>query len=168
MGGRNQKITAYFLLVLILAPLSYMFLLQNRQQSIRQRMKTELEQSLLQDLVIPAGELVWFKPGKEIFVDNQLFDIKSIRYSQDGNAYISGLFDREETILVHQMKKDWDEQNKNSSRQVVLLFKMAQSLPGDCQLNTDSIFIEINSRNIAGAPSLLSGFNTIITPPPQA
>lgn len=167
MGGRNQKITAFFLLVLILAPLTYMFLLQSRQQRIRHRMKTALEQSLLQDLVIPAGELEWFKPGKEIFVDNQLFDIKSIRYSEDGNAYITGLFDKEETILVHQMKKDWNEQNKNSSRQVIQLFKMIQSLPANSQLATDSFFIDLISRNIAGTPSLPGGFHTISTPPPQ-
>ena len=98
-------------------------------------MKEELEQSLLQELVIPTGELQWFKPGKEIVVDNQLFDIKSIRYSEDGNAYITGLFDKEETILVYQMKKDGDEQNRNSSRQVIQLFKMIQSLPATGNLN---------------------------------
>ena len=168
MRGRNQKITSIFLLAIILAPLSYMFILQSRQQQIRHRMKEELEQSLLQELVIPTGELQWFKPGKEIVVDNQLFDIKSIRYSEDGNAYITGLFDKEETILVYQMKKDGDEQNRNSSRQVIQLFKMIQSLPATGNLNAELPSIALVSRIIPGAPLLPNGFNTISTPPPQS
>lgn len=131
-------------------------------------MKEELEQSLLQELVIPTGELQWFKPGKEIVVDNQLFDIKSIRYSEDGNAYITGLFDKEETILVYQMKKDGDEQNRNSSRQVIQLFKMIQSLPATGNLNAELPPIALISRIIPGAPLLPNGFNTISTPPPQS
>ena len=167
MRGRNQKTTALFLLVLILAPLSYMFLLQSRQQKIRHRMKEVLEQSLLQELVIPAGELQWFKPGKEIVVDQQLFDIKSIRYSEDGNAYITGLFDKEETILVHEMKKDRDEQNRNSSSQVIRLFKMIQSVPEPDPLFAAAPENIKTTGNITGNPLLPAGFTSISTPPPQ-
>ena len=167
MRGRSQKTTALFLLVLILAPLSYMLILRLHQEQIRNRMKEELEHSLLQELVIPAGELQWLKPGKEIVVDNQLFDIKSIRYSEDGNAYITGLFDKEETNLVHEMKKDQDEQNRNSSSQVIRLFKMIQSVP-----EPDPLFAAVpenikTTGNISGNPLLPAGFTSISTPPPQ-
>jgi hypothetical protein len=167
MGGRNQKITAFLLLVLILAPLSYMFILQSRQQRIRQRMKYQLEQSLLQDIVMPAAELQWFKPGKEIVIDNQLFDIKCIRYGEDGNAYISGLFDKEETILVYAMKKDWNEQNRNSSRQVIQLFKMIQSIPEPDQLLLAPLTNTESPKTMTGNPFLPAGFTSISTPPPQ-
>jgi len=130
-------------------------------------MKFKLEQSLLQDIVIPSAELQWFKPGKEIVVDNQLFDIKSIRYSEDGNAYISGLFDKEESILIYEMKKDWNEQNRNSSRQVIQLFKMVQSLPETDQQYSAAYSIARSHEMIPGAPLLPSGFTSITTPPPQ-
>lgn len=130
-------------------------------------MKEALEQSLLQDLVIPAAELQWFKPGKEIVVDNQLFDIKSIRYGNDGKAYISGLFDKEESILIYEMKKDWNEQNRNSSRQVIQLFKMAQSLPETEKQYSEPYSIARSHEMIPGAPLLSSGFASITTPPPQ-
>lgn len=130
-------------------------------------MKQELEQSLLQDIVIPSAELQWFKPGKEIVVDNQLFDIKSIRYSKDGNAYISGLFDKEESILIYEMKKDWNEQNRNSSRQVIQLFKMIQSNTEPDQLLSAPLTNIEAPEIITGNPLLPAGFTSISTPPPQ-
>lgn len=131
-------------------------------------MKEALEQSLLQGLVIPAAELQWFKPGKEIVVDNQLFDVKSIRYSEDGNAYISGLFDREESILIYEMKKDWNEQNRNSSRQVIWLFKMIQHIPEPDQMLSTPLTNSEAPEIMTGHPLLPAGFTSIPTPPPQA
>ena len=151
MRGRNQKITSFFLLAIILAPLSYMFILQSRQQQIRHRMKEELEQSLVQELVIPTSELQWFKPGKEIVVDNQLFDIKNIRYSEDGNAYITGLFDKEETILVYQMKKDGDEQNRNSSRQVCMVSSVRMPVSTSAQPSISSIAHRLMWSSLKGS-----------------
>ena len=131
-------------------------------------MKEELEQSLLQELVIPTSELQWFKPGKEIIVDNHLFDIKSIRYSEDGNAHITGLFDKEETTLVNQMKKEMDRKNHNGLGQIISLFKMIQSLPESNPTNL-SILLPIAVHGpIAGAQSLPLVYHLIPTPPPQA
>ena len=70
MRGRNQKITSFFLLAIILAPLSYMFILQSRQQQIRHRMKEELEHSILKisatakmAMPISPGFLIRKKPS---------------------------------------------------------------------------------------------------------
>lgn len=167
MGGRNQHITAVFLLVIILAPLSYHFIFQARQQQIRHHMKEELEHARLQELVLPAASLQWVKPGKEILVDHELFDVKSIRYDNKGMAHIRGLFDEAETALVKEIQKDFDQQNRNGSRQIISLFKTIQSLPESGQFVLTAPAPVTMRMQVHGTDHLPHSDLQLHTPPPR-
>lgn len=167
MGGRNRHITAVFLLVIVLAPLSYHFIFQARQQQIRHHMKEELEHARLQELVLPAASLQWAKPGKEILVNQELFDVKSIRYDHKGMAHIRGLFDEAETALVKEIQKDFDQQNRNGSRQIISLFKTIQSLPESGQFVFTAPAPVSTVLPVHGAGSLPNNYLLLLTPPPR-
>lgn len=168
MSVAFKKIAAFFLLVLLLAPLSYMFIFQAKQLSIQHRMKKALEGSLLQTLIIPAGDLVWVKPGKEIMLDQKMFDIKTIECKADGNAHISGLFDHLETGLLAQMKKNWKQENTRGCKLIVQLFQLLQSFPDNSLAAVIAPGIITRQPLIADSELLPSPCKSIPTPPPQA
>lgn len=167
MGGRNRHITAVFLLVIVLAPLSYHFIFQARQQQIRHHMKEELEHARLQELVLPTASLQWAKPGKEILIGQELFDVKSIRYDQYGMAHIRGLFDKAETALVKEIQKDFDQQNRNGSRQIIHLFKTIQSLPESGQFVFRAPAPESIQMHVPQTGHLPHTYLHLLTPPPR-
>lgn len=83
------------------------------KREAREKMEKKLEKEQLVQLQLPADELHWYKPGKEIVHEGSLFDIKTIRI-EDGIAYISGLYDQQETRIkenLHalQRKKEKDQ-----------------------------------------------------------
>lgn len=162
-----KKILAAFLLVLILAPLSYMFIFQAKQLSIQRRMKKELESSLVQTVVLPASKLIWVKPDKEILLDQKMFDIKTISYNADGNVCITGLFDHLETGLLTQMKKSWQQDNGLGCKLIVQLLQVITILQQD---NTTDFSPQILTaeKTARGKDCLPSPFTQILTPPPQA
>ena len=167
MESRKRHIIAAIMLVIVLAPLSYSVIFRIRQNWVQHEMKERLENSLLQEIVVPAASLQWIKPGKEILVDQQLFDIKSIRYDQNGNALIRGLFDEKETLLIKQLRKDVDQQNSKGSRQNISLFKTIQSLPEYTAFNFSAPVRLTDPASIPGAGDLPAACLRILTPPPQ-
>lgn len=163
-----KKIVAAFLLVLILAPLSYMFIFQAKQLNIQRRMKKELEGSLVQTVVLPASKLLWVKPGKEILLDQKMFDIKTISYRTDGNACITGLFDHLETGLLTQIKKSWQQDNGLGCKLIVQLFQVITTL-SQYSITADLLPQILTTEKMARRKDCLpSPFTRILTPPPQA
>ena len=75
-------------------------------------MEEKLEKENLQTLTIAAGQLKWEEEGKELNVDRMLFDVKSIVQLGDGSFEVSGLFDKEETMI---QKKSAEFASKKSS-----------------------------------------------------
>jgi hypothetical protein len=89
---------------IIAAPLLFILLLQGLQLYVRHQLKERLGKETPVHLVIPAGELVWVKLGREILVDGKMFDITSIRYEGD-TALVTGIFDHKETGIMHGLKR---------------------------------------------------------------
>lgn len=168
MGAQTRKITAAFLLVLVLAPISFMFVFQVRQQAIQRRMKEKLEDQLLQVIVLNEDNIHWFKPGKEIVLQDRFFDVKHIEHLPDGNARLTGLYDEEETVLVERLKQTQDEESDNSTQQLVSFFLQIQVLPGDETEAKLFPAIILNLHHCFDDSNLASPFRGIITPPPQA
>ena len=79
-------------------------------------MEERLEQSSVQQIQIPSASIVWYEKGKEIIVDGKLFDVKSMKVV-DGLAFISGLFDEEETDIknkIDKLRKQQQSENGNT------------------------------------------------------
>lgn len=102
-------------LLLITSLPGLLFLLfQARQIYVRHEMEEKLEQSNLQLIKIPKASLVWFEKGQEVIINGKLFDVKSMHYEND-IAFLTGLFDDEETKLKEKIEKlEQQRQDDNS------------------------------------------------------
>jgi hypothetical protein len=94
---------AWLFLGLVTVPQLFIVLLLGFQVYVRHRLEERFEQQTAVNLVLPQSDLVWVKPGREILVNGQMFDIKTIRY-EGGKAHIWGIFDEEETEIMHLLK----------------------------------------------------------------
>lgn len=168
MGSIVKKIITGLLLAIVLAPLSYHFIFQAKQQSIQHRMKEQLEEKMLHSLVLSKDDLHWVKPGKEIVVEDKMFDIKTIEYRENNTVFITGLFDHEETLLVRQMKKDLEEENTTNNRQLVQIFQLMQALPDAQPEQQDSPGLLVAQQHFFNEALLPSPYKMILTPPPQS
>ena len=168
MGSITKKLITLLLLAVMLAPLTYNFFFQANQQHIQHRMKKQLEENRLHHLVLSKHDLHWVKPGREILVEDKMFDIKTIEYRENNTVFITGLFDHEETLLVRQMQKDFEKENSRNNRQLVQFFQLLQALP-DAQPDQYQIPELLLSHRYFFNPTLLpSPYKLILTPPPQS
>lgn len=57
-----------------------------------------------QEIEIAESSLVWYEEGREIVVNGVMFDVISIR-NENGIAYITGIFDHDETEVLNKVGK---------------------------------------------------------------
>ena len=129
-------------------------------------MKEQLEQQLLHDITLSSAEIHWYKPGKEIVVDNRLFDVKNIVHLENGKTKFTGLFDDEETTLVQQMKKQQEDNKNRGLTQISLLLHIWVSLPQH-ETNTLACTEQVQTVYPRFEMTPVNAFRRIATPPPQ-
>lgn len=161
-----KLISTILLLVLTAVPVIYLFVFQAHQRSIRHQMEERLEDGMLHTMTIPKNELRWVKPGKEIIVGENMFDIKSITDQGNGILLVTGIYDYEESSLVLHMKKSQEEENSKGNKLVQLIQLMVTIPEPD---PNDNLFLsQINNDwSHKYTPGLSSPFTNILTPPPQ-
>jgi hypothetical protein len=113
MTGAKKNITAFTLLLLVALPLlvSIAYTLQKRY--VQHQMKEQLEKASLQTLLLQPDQLHWAKAGKELWVNNQLFDVKDIQLTNKGYL-IQGLFDTQETAINQKAAQQSDAQSNGA------------------------------------------------------
>ena len=131
-------------------------------------MKEELEEKMLHNITLKSSDIHWVWEGKEIDIEKELFDVKSISYKEDGTAVITGLFDEEETALVQQLQKNQKENNSQGTKQLAQLFQLMLVMPEYPQENNSLSFLLSNTRFPVIESAPVAAFKTILTPPPQA
>jgi hypothetical protein len=130
-------------------------------------MKEDMEGKVLQTVNLPASGIKWLRSGKEIELNNRMFDIKEISFNTDGTATIRGLFDDEETALTDMLKKQQDQNNNEGSRQLAQFFQILLAAPEThTSVNLLPLFIKGNLYPYFEADPV-SAYRTILTPPPQ-
>lgn len=168
MNPLLKKISAFFLLAVLLAPLSYSPVFKARQARVQRYMKKQLQGNMMHHLVMAREDLRWVKPGKEIMVGEKMFDIKTIEYRADGMVFITGLYDHEESFLYAQLKKNRKEENNRNNQQLVQLFQLMQALP-DRFTEQDHFSHSVAQQWPRHTGQLLpSPFQSLLTPPPRA
>lgn len=81
---------------------------------IYHQMETALEQELLETITLKTVDLIWLKPGKEILLANQPFDVKKAQHFGD-KTIITGLYDHKEKELKEKLGKlNSDDRQQNS------------------------------------------------------
>jgi len=167
MTAPIKKIAAAFLLVLMLAPVSYIFIFRAKQQAIHHRMKERLEEKMLHTVIIAANKIHWIRPGKEIMVEGRMFDIRQSNLLSGGSVQFKGLFDDEETKLAKQLQQQQQQDNSRGIKQIVQLFQLLLAAP---ELVPEKPADQISRAGFqpAFAMTLLpSPCKDILTPPPQ-
>jgi hypothetical protein len=100
----QTKLIAFTFLLIVSVPvfLSVKFILKEIliEQEVEEKMKSEV----LQTVRIAKTAINWVKPGKEILLDNKLFDVKYFESTND-IVTLTGFFDNEETELMSELNK---------------------------------------------------------------
>ncbi len=129
----TKKILAFLLILLVSAPIFFSVGFTIKQKAIQASMKQQLKSALLQTVVIPLKDVKWIKPGKEILVAGQMFDIKSSTLSANEDYVVfTGLYDEDEQKLHNSLKDFIQHKNKKTSASDDLLakfFSLVTTLP---------------------------------------
>jgi hypothetical protein len=129
---------AFIMLMIVGAPLCIFSFLWAKQIYIQHQMEEKLETAALKTIEIDNISFVWVKKGKEIVVNNKLFDIKTFT-EKDGTTIFTGLYDSDETEIKKVLNNiTQNETDKNNPTKLSLL-KLAFSP----MIKNDS-FLEIN------------------------
>ena len=161
-----KLISTILLLVLTTVPVSYLFIFHAHQRRIRHEMKDRLEHEMLHTVTIPKSELRWVKPGKEIALGENLFDIKTLTELHNGMVRLTGIYDFEETFVVKQMKKTQDDDAAKGNK-LMQIMQLLQSSPGTIYDEVYCYGQSLSEWFIINDARLSSPFRSILTPPPQ-
>lgn len=161
-----SKIIAVIFFIVTAAPLFFSSLLLIKQQYARHKIKEKLETGLLHTIILPENGIVWVKKNKEIRIDNELFDVKSI-LKENNKIIITGVFDHEETEIEQKLGNLSCNAN-NPNPILTKLFSFLQNIfscMGGFEIQND---FECTIKNefyfTAGLQQLP---HKVITPPPQ-
>jgi hypothetical protein len=110
-----NKILSFILLLTGALPLLFTLYFLGKQQIIRHEMKEKMEREMLHTVTIPENELVWVKYKKEVRINDKMFDVETYRID-NGQYYLTGLFDEEETALNNYFEKSTDQKNEKGSQ----------------------------------------------------
>src|SRR4029079_3045522 len=114
-----KNILFLLLFAVMLVPVAAPFVLQFRIILVESDAEERLERNHLEVLHIPAKNILWTKQGKEIIINNRLFDVKEFSRNTK-EIVVTGIYDEVETTLEKQMTGLWQQQQ---SKQGIILFK---------------------------------------------
>lgn len=155
----------------IIFPVLFAIGFQLRQAVLKERMKQRLEAGCMVSLILPADDLHWMEEGKELVINGELFDIKTIAYNRSlGTVYITGLYDKDEKVLYEELARITQEDMKDEpgvsflikSIDLLIGSGIAFTIPGPGNTSTSLPF----SNYCVEALSLV--YLSVPTPPPLA
>ncbi|NCU03955.1 MAG: hypothetical protein GXC73_08210 [Chitinophagaceae bacterium] len=159
-----KTITAVLLLFFMLVPFVAPVLLQLRQKHIQHEMLERLEKEQLVTLRVKARDVQWVKPGKEIAIGHEMFDIKNMKTDGD-DLVLTGLYDAEEKALKKLIRQQSQQESKQSKQTLQLL--SALGLPAEAANIFSYTPLAANINNLFRDSFYHSPFLGFLTPPPK-
>ena len=104
MNRRTRHILLIALCVISALPMCLSAFFLGGRILVRRAMMEKLETAETIVLHLPANGLHWYEKDHELLIDGRMFDVKSIRPSEQGYE-VTGLFDDDETELFDQLVK---------------------------------------------------------------
>jgi hypothetical protein len=98
----RKYIPALLFSIIAIMPLLFSATFLILQYRAKQRIQQELASRDTQTIIVLLDKLHWLEEGKELLIDNKLFDVKSMVINGD-RAELSGLFDITEQVLYNQL-----------------------------------------------------------------
>lgn len=92
------------LLLLVAIPLFFSVILLVKQKIVQYQRNERFDKEVLQTITVSAKDIYWVKPGKEVFFERKLFDVKSFE-TKDSTITLTGFFDHKEDKLVQHIVK---------------------------------------------------------------
>jgi hypothetical protein len=165
-----KNVLPYCLVVLIMIALAFPMMYSAKtiiKKSLHKReMFLKLEQSQLVSIILPNSQVKWFEKGREIVVNNRMFDVKSWKVVGD-SAIFHGLWDDKETALNKIIRKSAE---KKREQQAVFKFQKLISTWSLTEKN-DQTFNLVQSVNVNYTGYLTEKFQDIVLslpkPPPE-
>ncbi len=131
-------------------------------------MEEKLEQEKLQIITLDAASVIWLKKDKEILINGEPFDVKSI--TRKGNSIIvSGLYDVEEKKLKNQLEAYHHSKDKAASaNNSLLLFFFTTYCHTNEPINLNPpFFVYKKQAQQKKVDKTCKLYNDIIIPPPR-
>jgi hypothetical protein len=112
MNKRSRHIAPFLFLGCILLPFLAVVFLQGVQGYLKLSAGQRMEKEKLVTIVLPQTALHWEKKNKELLIERQLFDVKTLSL-QNGCATVTGFFDMEEDFIAELLSWFPHDKRKN-------------------------------------------------------
>ncbi len=155
------------MLAISMLPVLLVLLFIYKRDSIRHHMKEELEKQSLQVVIVKKKDIVWVKPGKEIFLNGKMFDIKTSE-TKNGYTTFKGLYDEEETALKKLLDEGWGKKGTDKTNVISHFFQLLKGIFNEKDILDNICLREATYYNSYPNSKLKSSYIPILTPPPQA
>lgn len=159
-----KSISAVFLLLLVMMPLLFAALFEAQRMVIRHEMVEAMEKPQLVTISLNAAEVRWHQKGKEIIVDGEFFDVKSVTHL-NGKVVFTGLFDKQEKQL-HKKVNDGFEKQMHGKSTLIAKLLLSAFIDTSLSFSLDTQLPQLTHNSLYHV-SYSTHFSVILKPPPQ-
>ncbi len=160
-----KKITGLCFILATLLPFLLPFSLDIKQEIIRRMMKQKVESARqLQTVIIPQKEVIWIDEH-EIWVNESMFDISSMKF-ENGLYTFTGLYDEEETRLVKQ-RNQHSKKGREENKVLSLLFLCFQQVLCNDRQAVNSMLPVSRQKHFIFSEKEINTAYPVLTPPPK-
>lgn len=151
-----------------IAPVIIFLFLIGHQICIRWEMEDKLEHEHLTIITLDAADFKWHKQGKEIVINGQLFDVKSIEKLNNHQLVITGLYDYQEQELLEDMDKmPGQNANADTTKLIHQMLALIATEPDNKPYISFLSSCDIQTLTFYDG-NLINGYFSVIIPPPKA
>jgi hypothetical protein len=163
-----SKLSAIVLLSILLLPCGICLALHLRTAWLWHCVEERLEKTKLTSIEMPQDAVDWVRPGKEIRIGQQYFDVKSQQQISHNRVVLTGIFDTEETA-IKMVLNDFGTRQQQHQQNLVVKILFAFSVLGvkTCWdiplLPAPAIVLPLHAASVLASATL-----SVPTPPPLA
>lgn len=156
-----------FLLCLVAAPLFFSVYTIIEKKIIEEQMEEKMEHENLQTVTLNAASIIWLKINKEMLINGEPFDVKTI--TTNGNRVtVSGLFDGKETKLRNQLQAFNNTSGRSASTNKSLLLMFFTICYHEAGITADHLLFSNKKQTcLIQQDEICNSYNEILIPPPR-
>jgi len=164
----RKQPAAFGLLLLVALPLILSVGLFIKQKVLQFQREQRFETELSQTVIVSAENISWIEEGKEILIDGNLFDVKSVKKSGK-NMLLTGFFDEKEESIVKHIKDTEQQKNDSGSplHQLSLKFSFLPNYKEFTSFSIQNIWRIISRLFPVYVESVSSMVYPAVAPPPK-
>ncbi len=162
-----RKTTYSILFISHALPLVFLLTALCMQQWIRWEKIEELEHAKLIQVKVSHSSITWIKEGKELLIDGNLFDVKSIEEKND-QVILTGLYDHEETAIINAINGQTATGQDAGQLRTTFIYTLLMGLSTPIeQLNTVTYLPSFLFLHPSNTLLYQHPFQDPLSPPPQ-